>query len=389
MPSTNLSLELLPMDAPPDAPKPAPPEADAPSEIEIAPLSDKRVAPPTEAPKIDRFLQEATNQYTEGHLDQPLWDRALAQANGDKEAAVATYLQARAVALRLLDRERRSNRRAHAAEAVRNQLDKATEQDDFAVSDLAKIKRRFAIARYRNALYGGGVLLVLLVAWGLYSFVGGSSPAENTSVRTTPAGQPGSARAAAAAASAKSAKAPVAKAKQTATPELMRKIQDLRAAQNWNVLVFYLVEWTRVEPENPEAWDELRADYLNLKQYDDALNAAKQARDLAPKDPRMWRNLGRVQQAIDDPTAALASYGQAATLDEGDATSFREMGILNAQLGRLPEAKAAFDKALALRPDDVPALCMRPAVGQLSSAPQDAYMTAKRAREIDKHCRGS
>jgi tetratricopeptide (TPR) repeat protein len=385
MPSNSLSLELLPMDVPADSPKPLPPaEPAAPAEIEIAPLGEKRVTAPEPAAKTDRFLREATNQYTEGHLDQPLWDRALAQANGDKEAAVASYLQARAIALRLLDRERRSQKRADAAESVRNELDEAAEQEDFPVDDLARVKRGFAIARYRNALIGGGVLLLLLIGWALYSFLNASSPPQSYAVAVPSARAPASTLVAPASTNA----APAAKAKKVASPQLMQKIEELRDAQNWNVLVFYLVEWTRVEPDNPEAWDQLRAVYLNLKQYDDALNAAKQAKELSPKDPRMWRNLGRVQQSIDDLPAALRSFEQAVVLDDGDAVSLREIGIVNAQLGHLTEAKTAFDRAVAIRPEDAAAVCMRAAVAQLSPAPQDAYTTGKRAREIDKRCRG-
>ena len=71
--------------------------------------------------QTDRFLLEATRQYQEGHLDQPLWDRAIAQTNGDEEPAVEIYLRARATALRLLDRERRME--AAATRATLAELD--------------------------------------------------------------------------------------------------------------------------------------------------------------------------------------------------------------------------------------------------------------------------
>ena len=74
-------------------------------------------APPTGAAQ-DRFEREATRQYEEGHIDEPLWTRALAQANGDKEAAVAIYLRARATALRLLNRDLRTERRPAAPAAA-------------------------------------------------------------------------------------------------------------------------------------------------------------------------------------------------------------------------------------------------------------------------------
>ncbi len=108
MPLPKLTLELQPMEPPKRGPTDAngPPTLElvpagpagaaalsAAAEIDILPLSTKRVVPPAPTEKPDRFMAEAAHQYAEGHLDQPLWDRAFAQANGDKEAAVAAYLQ--------------------------------------------------------------------------------------------------------------------------------------------------------------------------------------------------------------------------------------------------------------------------------------------------------
>ena len=104
-----MTLELVPFDQPKAETSPA--AAPSALEIDIVPMGTKQAeAPPTGA-EPDRFEREATRQYEEGHIDEPLWTRALAQANGDKEAAVAIYLRARATALRLLNRDLRTERR--------------------------------------------------------------------------------------------------------------------------------------------------------------------------------------------------------------------------------------------------------------------------------------
>jgi len=169
----------------------------------------------------------------------------------------------------------------------------------------------------------------------------------------------------------------------------MLKIQDLRAAGNSNVLVFYLAEWTRKEPANPAAWDQLRAGYVTLKQYDDALGAAKKALELAPDEPRMWRNVGAAHADVGDAAAALRAFEQAVARDERDVESLRQIGNLYAQLNQFPEAGRAFDRALAINPGDPIALCMRSAVAQLSSAPKDTYAIARQVKVIDGKCRGS
>jgi Flp pilus assembly protein TadD len=380
MATTNLKLEMVPLDEPKSAPpaqnRAVPP---TPTVIEIAPLGKKPEAPPAPAVKADPFLTEATHQYREGHLDQPLWERAMAQANGDKEAAIDGYLRSRAMALRLLDRRRRAGIRPDVPQEVRAKLHEATNTDEFAEHESAGPVRPSVNATHRNAIIAGALLLALAVVGGLAYVLMGDPPAESAAPRGTPAVP--SSRAAAA------AKASTAPVQAGASPELMQKIQELRTAENWNVLVFYLVEWTRKEPANPTAWDELRAAYLNLKQHDDALSAAKKAAELAPEVPRMWRNLGAIYVDIDDPEKALRAFEQAAARDSADAESLRQVGILNAQLGRAAEAKVAFDQVLVIAPGDAAALCMRTAVALLSTAPKDAYATAKQAKVIAGTCR--
>ena len=104
-----------------------------------------------------------------------------------------------------------------------------------------------------------------------------------------------------------------------ASPELLRKIQELRDAGNFNVLVLYLVEWTRKEPSNPTAWDQLRAGYATLKQYEDALAAAKKAQELLPEDAGLWHKLGVAYADAGDPVGALRAFDQAVARDDQDA----------------------------------------------------------------------
>ena len=383
--ATNLTLELQPMDVPePDAPP-----QKAPVEIDIVPLG-------TAAPKIpeanpddstDRFLKEATLQYGEGHLDQPLWDRALAQAKGDKEAAVDTYLHARAIALRLLDRERRAQVRTNVIANARKELvDEVEEMETFDVDQALRLGNRSPFARYGTVMIVVAVLVALAVGgWLAYRYLN-ARPAE-ANLALPPSGAAKAVGPSIAATPKPASSVPLPKPT-GASPELLTKIQELRDAGNANVLVLYLVEWTRKEPANPTAWDQLRAGYATLKQYDDALAAAKKAQELSPEDARAWHKLGVAYADAGDPVGALRAFEQAVARDDQDADALRQIGILNAQLSQIQEAGRAFDKALAIHPGDRVVLCMRTAVAALSSASKDTYATAKQVRAIDAKCRG-
>jgi tetratricopeptide (TPR) repeat protein len=383
MNSTMLTLELQPI----DPPKAAPTLPEVSAEIEIVPLGANRAPPFAPVENTDGFLREATHQYAEGHLDQPLWDRAFAQAKSNKDAAVDSYLHARAVALRLLDRERRSGKRADVAPPVNQEQDEATEWETLAADD---VRRRHPIAKYRNAIFGAAVLLSLGVGGWLFNpYWNAKTMAAPAMIPTAPVDASATTGAPAVTAAASTAVPGATPIPSEATAELMLKIQDLRAAGNANVLVFYLAEWTRKEPANPAAWDQLRAGYVTLKQYDDALGAAKKALELAPDEPRMWRTVGAAHADVGDTAAALRAFDQAVARDERDVESFRQIGNLNAQLNQFPEAGRAFDRALAINPGDQITLCMRSAVAQLSSAPKDTYAIARQVKVIDGKCRGS
>ena len=138
-------------------------------------------------------------------------------------------------------------------------------------------------------------------------------------------------------------------------PNFEARVQELKQAGNWNVLVLYASEWTRKEPTNPSAWHELSVGYAKMRQLDDAFQAAAKAVALAPQDARLWNNLGHV----------------------------------NLSLERLPEAKVAFDHALALLADDPDTLCSAALVAQRQGRASDADALAGQVKGADGGCRAS
>lgn len=408
-----MTLELVPMDPPPAADdggegaKPAAPAAApaaspapaAPPPAAAAPVIEfvKPGASPidldaTQPIHADRYLREATLQYQEGHVDAPLWDRALAQANGDKEAASAIYVKSRAIALRMLERERRA-RQSGAVPAPVRPPDFPADLPDAGGADAGRHPPAVPLfVRYRIPLIAAGVLVPLLAAGWLVADRFLARPAEPAApvAAATPAKAAATKVPAAAAAKAAPADVPAATAPARAgpNPDLMRKIDELREAKNWNLLVLYLVEWTRQDPRNVDAWNQLRAGYITLRQYDDALAAAKKAAELAPDDAGMRARIGDVQVYRDDPAAALAAYEEAVARDASDVDSRIRIGLLHAQLGRAPEARAALDRALAVAPGDPLAQCVRLGVAQMTTSPGDTYGRAREAHAVDARCRG-
>ena len=323
-----------------DAPARAGAAAPSPTGPDTVPVVPERA--PDAASAVDKTLAAATTEYEGGYVDMPLWDRAIAQANGDREAAIPIYLRARATALQVLTRNLRSSGPGIRAEA-RKHAKRVTADD--AREQAKPFKRRSARFSGRQlAAIGAAGAGVVGCAVLLYVFVGGE-PSPNPSVASTVANAVRSVSQS----NAKKVAATPPSAKDSATPaaprqDLRTKVEELRGTGNFPLLVLFAVEWTRREPTNADAWNQLSMGYEALRQYDDALDAATKAVELAPGNSLYWRNLGQMNLNANRPEEAVRAFDEAAALNDADVQSLVRAGILNVQLGRLPEASRALDR---------------------------------------------
>jgi tetratricopeptide (TPR) repeat protein len=322
---------------------------------------------------MSRFLQEAAREYEAGRIDQPLWMRAAAQAGGDETVARDNYLRARATALKLARREQRTDPAVRKGES--SVASPAHIGANLAGRAIAGDDRHSATGTRKYIAIAASVgFMLAAAAW----WFGGSDadPPPATVAAAKPGARPGATR----------TPAPPP-AQEDHGRYFGGKIQELKNAGNWNVLVLYASEWTRKQPDSAAAWKELAIGYSNMRQAEDALQAAGRATQLAPKDPAAWRLLAQVNVELDQPAAALEAFETAAALDEGDLTSWVQAGNLSTQLDRLPEAHAAFDKVLAVNPEHVGALCGKAQLAQKSRQPKEAEAITRQLKAVDGRCR--
>ena len=259
----------------------------------------------------DEFLIAAAKEYQDRQIDQALWRRAVDQCGGDTASVIPAYLRARATALKLLQKEdERSQKRADSAGTAGGASDRRMESE----ASLDSVSKKIAGAPPRDARLGikyaaaGAAMFafIVAVAWLI------ASPRENESVRP-----PGAAAVPAPSRSApptpRGSDQPVVRAttQDSLEPPLEVRIQELKKAGNWNILVLYAFEWTRKDPKNAAAWHELSVGYANLRQFGDALDAAREAVELAPEAS----SLGRPCRCATDaaPHSASGSSGLSAS----------------------------------------------------------------------------
>jgi tetratricopeptide (TPR) repeat protein len=364
------TLVLPTITAPALAPSPdAQPAQSAPSP-QVA-----NIGQPVQAQNGDRSLAQALKEFEAGQIDRPLWARAMAQSGGDKASAKATYLRARAIAMRIAKRDQRAGR------SVRN-------VNTLYGADDASLRHAGSGKNMKRLTLAAGAIGSLVVIAGIAFMRWETAPAQQTPVataapRASTSGQP---------MPAKSAKqtgmsSASVERQEMSGDDFVGKVQALKDAGNWNVLVLYAVEWTRKQPGNPQAWKELGIGYATLRQFDDALEAATKAAQLAPEDFELWQTLGQINVALAQPAKALVAFERAADLNGRDVTSLVQAGTLNAELGHLPEARDAFAKALGVSPRDVDALCGAASIAQKEGHPKDAEAFLRQVKSLERVCR--
>lgn len=328
-------------------------EVSTPADDASRPLGDKPTAEAKAKRDLrmttsDEFLAKAAKEYQEGHVDKALWRRAADQCSNDASLMVPTYLRCRATSLQLQHKKDQSAQiLARGAGAKRGAAvgDVESEPSKKFVSTRF-VGDRSRISKSKVGYVVAAVVAIVATVVVVYMMV---LPPENESARPQFAStvsrmpRPGEK------AIDKSAGGTDPASSQ---PKLEMTVQQLKKAGKWQVLVLYATEWTRREPDNAAAWSDLSIGYAKLEQFGDALDAAKKAAQLSPGEALFWRNLGH----------------------------------LNIELDRLPEAGIAFAKALAVSPDDADARCGAALVAQRQARPKDSDTTIKRVKTNDGSC---
>lgn len=103
----------------------------------------------------------------------------------------------------------------------------------------------------------------------------------------------------------------------------------------------------------PEEWIERAKQYIGVSDYERAVQALERAIEGLPGDPLAHLLLGRALSSLPDQLArAEGALARAAALAPRAATPHVELGRFYRRVGRLDEARASFELALTLRPDD-------------------------------------
>ncbi len=114
-------------------------------------------------------------------------------------------------------------------------------------------------------------------------------------------------------------------------------------------------EAIRLKPDDAEAWHNLGVTYRNLQQHDQALQAYREAIRLKPDLAEAWNNLGNTYGKLQQNDQAIRALREAIRLQPDYALAWNNLGYTYHRLARYDQAIQACREAIRLKPDLVAA----------------------------------
>ncbi len=107
-----------------------------------------------------------------------------------------------------------------------------------------------------------------------------------------------------------------------------------------------------LDPNMPEAWNDLGGVESASGNYHEALRLYERALELGPDLPYALVNAGEMQEKLGDAGEAERLYRRALAADARSGDAANKLGLLLAKAGRTEEARPLFEQAISIRRDD-------------------------------------
>jgi len=109
--------------------------------------------------------------------------------------------------------------------------------------------------------------------------------------------------------------------------EWLKRSIALEKRKDWQGLLAWSQKWTKNEPKNALAWFYLGFVYDELKRYNDAIEALRQAVRINPEDANAWNNLGAAYIEVKRYNDAIEASRQAVRINPEDANACYNLGV--------------------------------------------------------------
>jgi cytochrome c-type biogenesis protein CcmH/NrfG len=114
-------------------------------------------------------------------------------------------------------------------------------------------------------------------------------------------------------------------------------------------------EAIRHQPEYGDAWHYLGVAYAHLKDYDNAIQAYRDALSMQPENAQAWYDLGLAYDDRRQYAHAIHAYREALRLDPENAAAWHDLGMTYDDLKLYGEAAEAYAETVRIQPENADA----------------------------------
>lgn len=134
-----------------------------------------------------------------------------------------------------------------------------------------------------------------------------------------------------------------------------------------------LLDKTRLNPDQAEAWTQLGNLYFDTNQYQKSIAAYERSLELKPNNPDVITDLGIMYRRAGNPQRAAELFRKAFQIDPRHVQSLFNLGIvLQNELKDISGAVEAWEKYLQLAPDNVHAPMVRALLEKLKKQAKES-----------------
>jgi cytochrome c-type biogenesis protein CcmH/NrfG len=123
----------------------------------------------------------------------------------------------------------------------------------------------------------------------------------------------------------------------------------------YNQAVHAYREAIRHHAEYAEAWHNLGNTYASLKEYNHAIHAYRDALLIEPDNDNTWYELGNIYYDLKQYAHAIDAYRKALQIQAENPTAWYNLGITYDDLGLYDESSEAYQQAVRLQPENADA----------------------------------
>src|SRR6266511_1178018 len=130
-----------------------------------------------------------------------------------------------------------------------------------------------------------------------------------------------------------------------------KRIAELEAAGKWDELARFAAENIDKDRANADWWFVLGYARVQLRQYNEAINAFGTATRLEPDNIVAWNYLGQSYRAAGDPRRAVNALNSALNMARESPVTLYLLGESYGDLQRYDDAVVAYREAVAIEPE--------------------------------------